>query len=188
MSDSKIETAKKYHSDWIAFQTTPETEYWYKEIDYQAAIKRIAKLEDGIARESHDIEQSLGIALGYPWYKDDPKNFPDATEESGVCVGEHVPASIAAEAARRITELEAVIADLEAEVCGRSNEIARLLAENAELRKDKERFITDLRNRVKELNLKLSTCFPVSHQYTEIRARKEAFETVIAELEEGGEG
>jgi hypothetical protein len=106
------EIAKKYHSDWIAFQTTPETEYWYREIDYQAAIKRIAKLEEGIARESFDIEQSLGKALGYPWYKDDPKNFPDATEESGVCVGEHVPASIAAEAARRITELEAALTGL----------------------------------------------------------------------------
>jgi chromosome segregation ATPase len=87
-----------------------------------------------------------------------------------------------------VSTLEKRIAKLEAEVRDRSNEVAHLLAENAQLREDKEELITDLRNRVKELNLKLSTCFPVSHQYTEIRARKEAFETVIAELEEGGEG
>jgi hypothetical protein len=79
---------------------------------------KVKELKNSIANESFDIEQSLGKALGYPWYKDDPKNFPDATEESGVCVGEHVPASIAAEAARRITELE---------------------AENAEVQKDRER-------------------------------------------------
>lgn len=53
-------------------------------------------------QECVEVEQTLGKALGYPWYKDDPKNFPIATEADGVCVGEHTPATIAAEAASRL--------------------------------------------------------------------------------------
>lgn len=64
-----------------------------------AANQQIA----GYQRECNEVEQVLGKALGYPWYKDDPKNFPDATEADGVCVGDHVPGSIAAEAADRLT-------------------------------------------------------------------------------------
>ena len=56
--------------------------------------------------EFDNIEQVLGKALGYPWYKDDQKNFPGATEEDGVCVGGHVAYTIAAEAASRIKSLE----------------------------------------------------------------------------------
>ena len=33
------------------------------------------------------VEQEVGKTLGFPWYKDDQKNFPGATEEHGVCVG-----------------------------------------------------------------------------------------------------
>jgi hypothetical protein len=44
-------------------------------------------------------------------YKDDPKNFPGATEKDGVCVGDHVPESILAEAARKLGELRDAIAD-----------------------------------------------------------------------------
>jgi len=61
-------------------------------------------------RSANEIEQILGKALGYPWYKDDPKNFPDATEANGVCVGDHVPESLAAEAAARIADLQADLA------------------------------------------------------------------------------
>lgn len=57
------------------------------------------------AEEEQDICQTLGKALGYPWYKDDPVNFPDATEAQGVCIGEHVAASLAAEAATTIVKL-----------------------------------------------------------------------------------
>lgn len=57
-------------------------------------------------RLSHEVEQILGKALGYPWYKDDKKNFPDATEADGVCVGDHVPESIAEEASNRIKSLK----------------------------------------------------------------------------------
>ena len=65
-------------------------------------------------QEFHDIEQTLGKALGYPRYKDDQKNFPGATDADGVCVGDHVAASLATEAAERIRVLE--------EALGRSRE------------------------------------------------------------------
>jgi hypothetical protein len=63
---------------------------------------QLAKTMDSAQRVFHEVEQTLGKALGYPWYKDDPDNFPDATEADGVCVGEHVPESIALEAANTI--------------------------------------------------------------------------------------
>jgi len=66
-------------------------------------------------RTSYEVEQALGKALGYPWYKDDQKNFPGATEADGVCVGEHIAVTIAREAARKITELKARVAELEKE-------------------------------------------------------------------------
>lgn len=55
---------------------------------------------------SHEVEQSLGKALGYPWFKDDQKNFPGATDLDGVCVADHVAETIAEEAANRIRVLE----------------------------------------------------------------------------------
>lgn len=54
-----------------------------------------------------EICQRLGKALGYPWFKDDQEIFPGATEENGVCTGEHVAESLAAEAADWIGKLEA---------------------------------------------------------------------------------
>ena len=56
--------------------------------------------------ELEKIEQILGKVLGYPWYKDDPKNFPTATEADGVCVGIETAWSLAMIAADRIKELE----------------------------------------------------------------------------------
>lgn len=66
-------------------------------------VKSIASAHRERAEQTfHEVEQTLGKALGYPWFKDDPKNFPDATEEDGVCVGEHVPETIALEAANEM--------------------------------------------------------------------------------------
>lgn len=64
----------------------------------------------GYARELNDAENVLGGVLGYPWYKDDQKNFPGATEATGVCIGDHTAASIAAEAAGEIRRLRARLA------------------------------------------------------------------------------
>ena len=60
------------------------------------------RARDACLKMNDDVCQALGKVLGYPWYKDDPGNFPDATEADGVCVGEHVAESIAAEAASRL--------------------------------------------------------------------------------------
>jgi len=76
----------------------------------EAELKR---LKDAWSREEDDIQQTLGKALGYPWFKDDQKNFPGSTEEHGVCVGEHVAATLADEAANKIRTLKETVAMLE---------------------------------------------------------------------------
>lgn len=58
------------------------------------------------ATAEHEIEQTLGRALGYPKYADDQKNFPGAAEADGVCVGEHVAVTLAAEIAGRLVKAE----------------------------------------------------------------------------------
>lgn len=63
----------------------------------------VARLDDAYVKTAHEVEQTLAQALGhYPWYKDDQKNFPGATEADGVCVGDHVPESLAVEAAHAL--------------------------------------------------------------------------------------
>lgn len=65
----------------------------------------IIRLREALTKQNDEICQTLGKALGYPWFKDDQKNFPGATDEHGVCVGDHVAESIAMEAARRIEQM-----------------------------------------------------------------------------------
>jgi predicted DNA-binding transcriptional regulator YafY len=55
--------------------------------------------------ELDEAQQAAGIALGYPWYKDDQVNFPGATEKDGVCIGEHAGATIVQELAGKFTKL-----------------------------------------------------------------------------------
>ena len=74
------------------------------------AAAEIERLRFGYTLLNEEVCQRLGKALGYPWFKDDQENFPGATEENGVCTGEHVAESIAAEAARYIINLEAKVA------------------------------------------------------------------------------
>jgi hypothetical protein len=76
-------------------------------------VARVAHLERGCSTQNQEVMQTLGKALGYPWYKDDPKNFPNATEADGICPGEHVAESMAAEAATKITTLVARVEALE---------------------------------------------------------------------------
>jgi hypothetical protein len=57
------------------------------------------------------ISQLVGKALGYPWYKDDQKNFPGATEADGVCIGEHVAETIVREMVVVVGKLQKIIAD-----------------------------------------------------------------------------
>lgn len=77
---------------------------------------RVKELEEdckqlqGVAQKSdEEICQTLGKTLGYPWFKDDPKNFPECTEADGVCVGDHCGATLALEMRDRMSELEAKV-------------------------------------------------------------------------------
>lgn len=74
-------------------------------------LRAVHELRQAAMREQEEICQILGKALRYPWFKDDQKNFPGATEGDGVCVGDHVAVTLAMEAANRIAELEAIIAE-----------------------------------------------------------------------------
>ena len=69
----------------------------------------LARLRERSAASNDDICQTLGKALGYPWFKDDQKNFPGATEENGVCVGDHIAESIASEAAAELARKSTVV-------------------------------------------------------------------------------
>lgn len=75
---------------------------------YDALATRAKKLELAYTKTTEEISQTLGRALGYPRYCDDQKNFPGATDEDGVCVGDHVAETLANEAARRIASAAAV--------------------------------------------------------------------------------
>lgn len=64
------------------------------------------RTQDAYQKTDSEVVQTLGKALRYPWFKDDPANFPGATEADGVAVGDHVAETLAMEAARRIADLE----------------------------------------------------------------------------------
>ena len=83
------------------------------ERELNAANQRIKHMRDGIAKQNQTIEQACGKVLGYPWFKDDQKNFPGSTEKDGVCVGDHVAETIVSELAKRHTEALARIKRLE---------------------------------------------------------------------------
>ena len=72
--------------------------YWYNK-GFEAGGKY---LWGKITPSLHRTEQLLAKKLGYPWYKDDQKNFPGATEADGVCIGEGDYESLAMQAARQL--------------------------------------------------------------------------------------
>ena len=74
------------------------------ERELNAANARISHITDGFRREQNDIEQTCGKAIGYPRFCDDPKAFPGSTDADGVCIGDHVAASISAELANKYAE------------------------------------------------------------------------------------
>ena len=74
----------------------------------------VERLRTACSRENDTISQVLGRALGYPRFADDQKNFPGATDADGVCVGDHVAASLADEAANVIRELRSEVERLRA--------------------------------------------------------------------------
>lgn len=79
-----------------------------------ARLEAVAKRANGervrtqveIEKIDREVVQTLGKALHYPWFKDDQKNSPGATEADGVAVGDHVAETLSVEAAKRIAKLE----------------------------------------------------------------------------------
>jgi hypothetical protein len=74
-----------------------------------AAAHEIERLQRAASSQNDDVCQTLGKALGYPWFKDDQENFAGSTETHGVCVGDHVAETLAIEAAREIERLRAEV-------------------------------------------------------------------------------
>jgi hypothetical protein len=76
--------------------------------DLIASVKEAGAIlqNEKYKKEMGEIEQILGKALGYPWFKDDQCNFPNATEADGVAVGDHTAWSLAMEAADKIESLQ----------------------------------------------------------------------------------
>lgn len=102
-------------TDEAQFGTGRVSVYFARTLERQlnAANDRIKHLRDGIAKQNQTIEQACGKVLGYPWFKDDQKNFPGSTEKDGVCVGDHLAETIVSELASRYTEALARIKRLE---------------------------------------------------------------------------
>lgn len=78
-----------------------------------AEVERLTRHKDGLIKHLTFCEQIAGKALGYPWFKDDQKNFPGTTEVDGVCVGEHFGETIVEELANSHAALTRRIAVLE---------------------------------------------------------------------------
>lgn len=87
---------------WQANESTTRKERDEARDKLRHAEDRILKLRKAAARENDDVCQVLGKGLDYPWFKDDPENFPGATADDGVCVGDHTGATLAAEAIKRL--------------------------------------------------------------------------------------
>ena len=81
-------------------------------------ILRLQKQNAAMLREFKEIEQILGKALHFPWFKDDPVNFPNATEKDGVVVAGPTW-ELAMHAADKIKRLEDNIEALEDELASR---------------------------------------------------------------------
>jgi hypothetical protein len=153
----------------------------------QAMAKRIRELEAELAKAKetaqrvfHEVEQTLGKALGYPWYKDDPKNFPDATDADGVCVGAHVPESIALEAANRIAELAN---ELKRQRHDAELQERRIEQQNKELSSASQALV-NFASQIKKLEIKLSIADTCLVKSVEERGQLKA---EIAKVNESGE-
>jgi hypothetical protein len=74
--------------------------------------EHMIRLGRGAAAQNDEICQTLGKVLGFPWYVHDPVNFPDATKEDGVCVGDYTADTIACLAADTIVNQQRFIGQL----------------------------------------------------------------------------
>ena len=95
---------------------------WLTERQLAALVAEVRRARAACARQSHEIEQVLGKALGYPLFG--PEMSPDGVPDGFVCVGEHVAESLADEAAARIGALTCERDALRAEVARLEAELA----------------------------------------------------------------
>ena len=96
----------QFYKDSVASVLTEKNE---KIKRLEEKLKDAQHTIDGAFLELHEAEQVLGQASGYyPWFKDDQKNFPGATEKDGVCVGEHTVVTLAMETVDRLKKYEAL--------------------------------------------------------------------------------
>lgn len=100
---SAIDEATAKQMAWIGVLTS---EIARLESEIVRANTERVRMQEASEKMNNEVCQTLGKALRYPWFKDDQENFPGATEADGVGVGDHVAESLAAEAAKRIAELE----------------------------------------------------------------------------------
>lgn len=123
-TEAEIEQATEWYAEKYSNSAQFLSQEMYRVIReaYAAALAKCREkfdvLRNTCIREDYEIQQILGKALGYPWFKDDQKNFPNATEDDGVCVGEHVAITLAMEAADRLVGYRACI-ETERERCAK---------------------------------------------------------------------
>jgi hypothetical protein len=71
------------------------------------------RLRDAVARKDREIEQVLGKVLGFPAYRDDPKNFPDVSpDDDSVRVGNYTAESLADMAAHDLRQYQEFVGSL----------------------------------------------------------------------------
>lgn len=121
---------------------------------HDTTLKRLKHVTEGAQRENDDVCQTLGKALGYPWFKDDQENFPGATEAEGVCVGDHVAASMAAEAAAHIRKLTNARDVLGADASAWKNRHSEVIDDYLELRKELHETRADYEAELNRANLR----------------------------------
>jgi hypothetical protein len=92
------EIVREYIREWD--DNTIEGEWLAERIAAALRVQRDA-LYKMMQKEERRISQIAGQALGYPWFKDDLVNFPNATADDGVCIGDHVAATIVQELANQ---------------------------------------------------------------------------------------
>lgn len=76
-------------------------------------MTELGRQREGFIAEQSRIEQVLGRELGMTRFCDDQKNWPGATDEDGVCVGEHTALTLAMTAADELTRLRERVKELE---------------------------------------------------------------------------
>lgn len=102
MTDADLETQiRQWNAEHPVYDRTELIRF------LDEARAEIARLQAICVKVNDEIGQIAGKALGYPWFRDDQKNFPGATEENGVCVGEHVAETIVQELATAYVRLTA---------------------------------------------------------------------------------